>query len=784
MAGAFASTIITSGASAQDECATAPTLVDGVGQAFSTVTATQTLLPAVTDALCTGTFLNWGTSQDVWFKWTAAEAGTAVFTTCLTGSYDTSLVLYSGSCASLVAVACNGDITDFTGCQEYFSKITYAVTSGTTYYARIGGYNGTTGAGQIKVDFTPATAGCGEATGACDVVHATVGCNNSACCSAICNFNPLCCEVGWDQSCVDLAFDPAFTTCGYFNYQCTQGVPANDCATSPTLVTADGSKPFSNIGAVRDGPDYGATCSSGNDFCYNDVWYKFTAVANGEATASNCGTVTVDTKMAIYDMGTSPATFSYNTLPDVLVGCNDDGAGGACNTTGGLPYASSLTVSVSVGHTYLLCVSSYDDGITGTGSVLFNLPEPCALPSFTTSEDEACGAATNNGCVSTVDQYQSINVAVGTPTTIGGTFFASGGTRDVDAYVFTIPTGMTVTAETFSASNVVMTIYNGLPCATQFIARGVGSCPRTLSYCLPAGTYSILVAPEAFDLNPCNNGVFNNYVLKLTAVASVCPSFGDTCGYTVASEVTQNTSQTIAAYSRGCLLFCGTSESTFSTEVKIARSFPGLTSGALGCVTLGVSNVDYAADGIAYAGAPFTAKIGLYRDTDGGDPVGADLVLISEQSFSVLGGNRLLTWNLDAPFSLTGNTNPIVVVLSGLIGGGCDPLTNNVFGGVGGAGSTAPWYVQSITPTTGLCADGTEFVAKVDQTNQWIVNLGMVSTTPPCPGDFNNDGFRNGADLASMLSAWGTAGGDVNGDNTTNGADLTVLLSGWGTCPN
>jgi hypothetical protein len=54
---------------------------------------------------------------------------------------------------------------------------------------------------------------------------------------------------------------------------------------------------------------------------------------------------------------------------------------------------------------------------------------------------------------------------------------------------------------------------------------------------------------------------------------------------------------------------------------------------------------------------------------------------------------------------------------------------------------------------------------------------------PACPGDFNNDGFRNGADLATLLSAWGTAGGDINGDGTTNGADLAALLSGWGTCP-
>ena len=59
----------------------------------------------------------------------------------------------------------------------------------------------------------------------------------------------------------------------------------------------------------------------------------------------------------------------------------------------------------------------------------------------------------------------------------------------------------------------------------------------------------------------------------------------------------------------------------------------------------------------------------------------------------------------------------------------------------------------------------------------------VTSGPPPCPGDFNSDGFRNGADLATLLSAWGTAGGDVNGDGTTNGADLAGLLSGWGTCP-
>ncbi|MEI6474352.1 MAG: hypothetical protein WCO75_03060 [Planctomycetota bacterium] len=765
---------------AQDECATAPTLVTGVGQAFNTTTATATALPAVTDALCTGTFLNWGTSKDVWFKWTATGAGTATFTTCFAGSYDTSMVLYSGSCASLVAVGCNGDGPADAGCQNYYSLITQAVTSGTTYYARIGGYNGATGAGQITVNFTPAASGC-PGTGDCGLVHATPGCLDATCCGSVCALDTSCCDTSWSQGCVDLAV----SQCGIFIYSCTPGGPANNCATSPTLVTGDSSKPFNNIGATQDGPNYGATCASGNDQCNNDVWYRFTAVANGEATASNCGTTTIDTKMAIYDMGTNPATFNYNTLPNVRVGCNDDGASGTCNMTDGQPYASSLTVSVTVGHTYLVNVCSYTLGDTGTGSVLFNLPEPCSLPSYTTAEVETCGQAINNGCVSTVAQYQSINLVAGAPTTIGGTFWASGGTRDVDAYVFTIPSGMTVTAETFSASNMVTTLYKGLPCATQYIASGTGACPRTLSYCLPAGTYSMYVAPSDFDLNPCGNGVFNNYVLKLTAVPATCPSFGDTCAYTVASTVTQNTSQTITVYSRGCVLYCGTPESRFSTEVKIARSFPGLTSGALGCVTLGVSNVDYGTDGVAYAGSPFTAKIGLYRDTDGGDPVGPELVLISEKSFSVLGGNGFLTWSLDAPLSLTGNTNPIVVVMSAPIAVGCAAATNQVFGGVGGAGSTAPWYVQSTDPN-GICDSGGVFVPQVDQTNQWIVNLGMVQTTPPCPADLNGDHVVNGADLGLLLGSWGACPGcpaDLNHDGIVNGADLGLMLGSWGPCP-
>ena len=62
-----------------------------------------------------------------------------------------------------------------------------------------------------------------------------------------------------------------------------------------------------------------------------------------------------------------------------------------------------------------------------------------------------------------------------------------------------------------------------------------------------------------------------------------------------------------------------------------------------------------------------------------------------------------------------------------------------------------------------------------------------IRYSPPsgtnCLCDLNNDQLRNGTDLTTLLSGWGTANGDCNGDGITNGLDISYLLSGWGTCP-
>lgn len=55
---------------------------------------------------------------------------------------------------------------------------------------------------------------------------------------------------------------------------------------------------------------------------------------------------------------------------------------------------------------------------------------------------------------------------------------------------------------------------------------------------------------------------------------------------------------------------------------------------------------------------------------------------------------------------------------------------------------------------------------------------------PACSADLNGDGVVSSADVAFLLSAWGTSGpGDLDGDGIVASADVAFLLSAWGACP-
>jgi alpha-tubulin suppressor-like RCC1 family protein len=385
---AIAIGLIVGSAAAQDECGTAIPIVLGVPQAFDTSVATPSPNPP-SDDLCPGTYLNWANSNDVWFSWVAPLNGNVAITTCDTTSYDTSIALYSGACESLVMLACNGDAPDSSGCQQYHAEIPlYAVIAGTTYYVRIGGYQGLTGAGTLTVSLTNATV-CDVATMSCVEAHAEPGCADATCCAQVCAINPLCCDfgTGWDASCVEQALN----TC--YPYSCGEPNPAiaNDCASNALPLGSGGLVPFDTTGANTDGPNPTASICGSNRSFWADVWFRFDPALEGVARFETCGLVAFDSKLAVYDIGENPNSFDYDLLPISQIGCNDDSPD--CLLPNGASFASRLEVSVQAGRTYLLRIGGYEPGDQGPGQVLVSLLTGCDLDSDgdgTTNCNDGC----------------------------------------------------------------------------------------------------------------------------------------------------------------------------------------------------------------------------------------------------------------------------------------------------------------------------------------------------------------------------------------------------------
>ena len=135
-------------AGAGDECSSAFIASPGEN-AFETNSATASS-PQPDSSQCSGTYLDWEYSQDIWFRYTPASSGPAHFTTCDGNSYDTSMVIYESTCDN--QVACNGDADGESDCQAFYSAIDLTLTAGTAYYIRLGGWEGETGQGTLTIE--------------------------------------------------------------------------------------------------------------------------------------------------------------------------------------------------------------------------------------------------------------------------------------------------------------------------------------------------------------------------------------------------------------------------------------------------------------------------------------------------------------------------------------------------------------------------------------------------------------------------------------------------------
>lgn len=119
-----------------DECGTAIDLSVGA-TAFDSSTAT----PSTSNWNCNGS------GADVWFTYTSVGSSSITIDT-LGSSFDTVMMVWSGTCAAAVYLGCNDDV------QSGVTQSLYTIAgpaAGDTFLVRIGGYNGATGTGSVNV---------------------------------------------------------------------------------------------------------------------------------------------------------------------------------------------------------------------------------------------------------------------------------------------------------------------------------------------------------------------------------------------------------------------------------------------------------------------------------------------------------------------------------------------------------------------------------------------------------------------------------------------------------
>ena len=128
---------------------------------------------------------------------------------------------------------------------------------------------------------------------------------------------------------------------------------SDDCSTADAI-SGQGLFAFDNSAATTgaEGQAEGLCYVFGTSVVSNDVWFSWTANADGVAQISSCNQTSVDTKLAAYSGSACPANGS-------AIACNDDACG----------FQSSLSFSVTNGSSYLLQVGVWDGGAGGVGNI-------------------------------------------------------------------------------------------------------------------------------------------------------------------------------------------------------------------------------------------------------------------------------------------------------------------------------------------------------------------------------------------------------------------------------
>ena len=145
---------------AGDECSNAIVAVAGANGPVANTSYTLSANPPENKGECQ--FLNWTSfTRDVWWVFDAPVAGKLTLEFCAS-NFDTSVVVYRGSCGALERIGCDDDACAPSG-PLYQSKIDNLAIDGGKVFIRVGGYDGETG--QVRFSLSYAAHGTAECWG-------------------------------------------------------------------------------------------------------------------------------------------------------------------------------------------------------------------------------------------------------------------------------------------------------------------------------------------------------------------------------------------------------------------------------------------------------------------------------------------------------------------------------------------------------------------------------------------------------------------------------------------
>ncbi|MFN0009749.1 MAG: hypothetical protein ACKVXR_17790 [Planctomycetota bacterium] len=227
------------------------------------------------------------------------------------------------------------------------------------WYRWTAGYTGTariSTCGQTLVDTKIAVY---PGTPSCPVSGSAISCNDDNC--GLQSKLDFSCTNGSTYTIQVGSFPGATPGPGTFTIGPPPVAPPNDDCSTPTLIAGRGPHNFNSVDATTGTQGQAEALCSGTGI-ENDLWFKWTATATGNATLTTCGTTAIDTKVAVYP-GSPNCPIAGSAR-----GCNDDNCGGV---------QTAVCWGATNGVSYIIQVGNFPGASGGAGQFNISIGSSC-----------------------------------------------------------------------------------------------------------------------------------------------------------------------------------------------------------------------------------------------------------------------------------------------------------------------------------------------------------------------------------------------------------------------